>query len=251
MSDRRIEPASIIGDAVIQKQSARLQHPFDSLKIDWKIRHTDVFEHANTNNTIIMCIIGQGAIVTQLYRYLSLQPLATYPFDSIAILFFTERNAMGVNTIMACRPTDQRTPATTDIEQALTRRQTQLTADIVQLVFLRTGERLAGVMEIGAGIDHLRIQPQAIKIVAEIVMMSDAGARIAPLAGPSMQRARFSAIAIARWQLQGVAQDSPLGRPRQDPFLHVRYQVEQAFGIAFHFDFSSEIEFSQTHQVPV
>ena len=65
----------------------------------------------------------------------------------------------------------QTTPSTTGLCHPITRAQLQLAADMIHLGLLGRLEAHLGLRKISAGVLHLGIEPQPIKIVANIVMM--------------------------------------------------------------------------------
>src|SRR6266568_2857673 len=68
------------------------------------------------------------------------------------------------------RVQDERAPAATDIEQALTGTQAQFAADVIKLAFLCRIEVIVWRLEISGGINHVPIKPQSIKIVRNVVV---------------------------------------------------------------------------------
>src|SRR5689334_976133 len=69
-------------------------------------------------------------------------------------------------------PAQQPAPAAADVEQPLTRTKPQLTADMLELLLLRRVEIFLAGFEIGAGIDHVAVQPEAIEVVGNVVMVA-------------------------------------------------------------------------------
>src|SRR5690348_8306966 len=57
---------------------------------------------------------------------------------------------------------DQPTPATADVEQALSLLQAQFTANIIELTFLRCVKIVIGGCEVGAGVDHASVKPEGV-----------------------------------------------------------------------------------------
>src|SRR6266446_598344 len=74
---------------------------------------------------------------------------------------------------MFCRVNDQGAPTATDVEQTLARTKAQLAAEIIEFAFLRHVKVVVSRDEIGAGINHSRIEPQTVKIIRDIVMKRD------------------------------------------------------------------------------
>src|SRR5437667_12831716 len=74
---------------------------------------------------------------------------------------------------MFCRVNDQGAPTATDVEQTLAGTQAQLAAEIIEFAFLRRVEVVVLRDELGAGINHSRIEPETVKIIRDIVMKRD------------------------------------------------------------------------------
>jgi hypothetical protein len=68
---------------------------------------------------------------------------------------------------------DEPTPATTDVQQALTGLQPQLAADVVELALLGTVQILLWRGEVSAGIDHPLVQPQRVELARNVVVVGD------------------------------------------------------------------------------
>src|SRR5262249_62184433 len=67
----------------------------------------------------------------------------------------------------------QGTPAAPGLDHALAGAQAQLARHVLHLRDLRFLERGGGRREVGAGVDHLPIEPQPVEVVAEVVVMVD------------------------------------------------------------------------------
>src|SRR5882724_9190251 len=76
-------------------------------------------------------------------------------------------------SVMFCRVTNQRAPAAAHVEKAVSRTQSQLPADQIELrklCFLQRGIRL---LEIGATVNKLPVKPQPPEIDRQIVVITD------------------------------------------------------------------------------
>ena len=67
----------------------------------------------------------------------------------------------------------QRAPAASGLHHPSLRPQLQLPAHVLHLRALRVFEARAGRREVGAGVYHLAVEPQAVEVVSEIVVMVD------------------------------------------------------------------------------
>ncbi len=95
---------------------------------------------------------------------------------------------MDLDAIVPGRPARQTAPAAADVEQGLAGLETELPADEVQLAGLSVLQRLVRVGVTGAGVDHLRVQEEAVEVVADIIVEGDevlvrAGGLVLTLAG--------------------------------------------------------------------
>ena len=95
---------------------------------------------------------------------------------------------MDGDSIVLRGPATEAAPATADVEQFLAGLEAQLAADEVQLAGLGVLQRLGCVRVVCAGVDHLRIQEEAVEVVADIIVEGDevlvlAGGLVLTLAG--------------------------------------------------------------------
>src|SRR5689334_4562936 len=74
-------------------------------------------------------------------------------------LMRAERESESLDSVICGRVHDQRAPAASQIEQTLPRSQPQLTADVVELVPLRVGQRHLRRFEICAAVTQRFVQP--------------------------------------------------------------------------------------------
>ncbi|MNS89316.1 hypothetical protein D3C72_1233250 [compost metagenome] len=80
---------------------------------------------------------------------------------------------MNMDAVIAGRPAGQSAPAAADVEHALARLQPQLAADAIQLLLLGRLQRRIVSGEVGAGIDHLRVEEEAVEVVTDIIVELD------------------------------------------------------------------------------
>ena len=69
----------------------------------------------------------------------------------------------------------QRAPAAADVEQPLAGLEAQLGADQLELALLRGFQRLAGVGEVRARVDHARAEEKPVEVVRDVVVVLDRG----------------------------------------------------------------------------
>ena len=75
--------------------------------------------------------------------------------------------------VVQCHVSRQPTPAAAGFDDPVARAQLQLATDMIHLGLLRRFNTHAFLGKIGTGVLHLFIQPQSIKVVANIVVMVD------------------------------------------------------------------------------
>src|SRR5580692_12101050 len=80
---------------------------------------------------------------------------------------------MGANAIMLGGMADEGAPAAADVEQGFSGLEPQFAADHIELVGLRCRKIVVPVFEIGAGVDHLRIEKEFVKSIGEVVVIMD------------------------------------------------------------------------------
>ncbi|MDT4861222.1 hypothetical protein FQZ97_958190 [compost metagenome] len=84
-----------------------------------------------------------------------------------------EGDAIHLDAELASGETRQATPTAADIQQAFARLQTQLAAQMAHLGLLRLIQVFCASLEIGAGIDHLPVQPQRVEVIRDVVVVAD------------------------------------------------------------------------------
>src|SRR6185437_10420748 len=91
-------------------------------------------------------------------------------------LLLAQRDANRRHAVLPRRVDDERAPPAADVEQALARREAQLSADEIELGTLRFVERVRGFGEIGAGVDHAFVEEELVEVVPDVVVIMDGGA---------------------------------------------------------------------------
>ena len=88
-------------------------------------------------------------------------------------LLLRQRHADDLRAVVLSRVAGERAPAAADVEHRLARLEPQLAADHVELLPLRRVEIVAPVVEIGAGVDHVLIEPQGVERIGDVVVVGD------------------------------------------------------------------------------
>ena len=155
----------------------------------------------------------------------------------MGVLVAAERDAAPLDAIVLGSPEQEAAPAGTDVEEALALLQHQLPADVLDLRFLGLRQRHAGVAEIGAGVDPLRIEPEGVELVGDVVVELDLarvglglvqGARareVQELAQPP-DRCRADGAGIGRVARHQLAADG-------HQVAHAALDLQAAFDVVF------------------
>ncbi len=159
------------GDAVVEEDAAGAEQAVDLTEIGRIVGDADVLVHADAGNLVV------GAVERQVVGERHGHPVGqAEPPDlglAIVVLRLRQGHAMGGDAVVLGGVAQQRAPAAADVEEQLPRLQPQLAADDVELVPLRLLQRVGPVAEIGAGIDHLRVEEELVEFVAGIVVELD------------------------------------------------------------------------------
>src|SRR5258706_9481313 len=132
-----------------------------------------MLEHTNTHKFIIALHFGDIPIITYLYAAALRQSSLTNMLLCQLSLWLAEGDAVRFYSIVLCSIDDQSAPATTDIQQALSRTQAQLATNVVQLTLLCRVQGIVGRGKVRTGVDHASIQPQCIKIIRTVIVIGD------------------------------------------------------------------------------
>ena len=124
-------------DAVIQEQSAGLQHAPHGIEIHGQILESHVLEHADARHLVVERLAFQVAIIAQLDRHPVLEPRRRDARARDLELLAAQRDSVGAHAVMLGRVDHQRAPAAADVEKSLTGLQEQLAADVLELGLLR------------------------------------------------------------------------------------------------------------------
>src|SRR5258708_5754235 len=119
-------------------------------------------------------------------------------------------------------------PSASGFYNFLSRTQPQLAAHQVKLRSLRFFQTCILLREIGAGVDHLGVEPEPVKIIREIVMMAD-------VASGSAQAVRLFKRQPPRLQLRWPFRRKPVKT------------LEQSNQITFHHDSAFGVKIAKIH----
>src|SRR6266568_377440 len=156
-----------------EKDTTMTKHVPRLFKVGGEQRFTHVFKHADTGDLIKAAQLSQVSIITDLYMTALRQPSLLDALLCKLSLPLTESDPVRFYSIVLCCIENQRTPTTTDIQQALTRTQTQLAANIIELTFLGSVKVIIRSSKVGAGIGHALAQPEGKELAGAVVVKGD------------------------------------------------------------------------------
>ena len=89
------------------------------------------------------------------------------------VLIARQGNAGGDAAVFRRGANDQRAPATADVQQPMTGLDAQFAEDVVELLFLRSFQRIGVAAKIGAGVHHVAVEKQMVELVGDVVVVFD------------------------------------------------------------------------------
>ena len=166
-----LEQRFVDGDGLHQRASAGFEVAAHAVEIAVPESRPDGFEHFDGNHMVELTM--HVAIVAQ--QELRPGPEAgagQAPAREIELL--RRQGQPGhMHAVVARREFGEPAPAAADLEQALTGARRKTIEDAAVLAFLRLGEAQGLALEQRARIGHRRIEPQAVEVVAEIIVGLD------------------------------------------------------------------------------
>ena len=161
------------GDAVLQGQAARLEQAVDDLEVGRQVLQADMLEHADRADPVVDLGSGDVAVVGQPDLDPILQARLPDPLAGELELVLRQGHAEHPGAMVLRRVDRQGAPAAADVEQAHARAQPQLATHMLELGLLGLRQGFVASREIGAGIDHRRIEPARIEVVGDVVVILD------------------------------------------------------------------------------
>ena len=190
-------PGHLVGDAVIQEQTAGAKRLESALEIRGLHPPADVFHHPDADDLVEaqgseVAIVAHFDACARAQRTSENSPLGLVPLDG------AQRDAEGVCTEALGGADDQCTPAATDVEEPFARTQAQLAQGVVDLCLLRLLQRKIVALVVRARVDEVRVQECGVEVDGLIVMKADGGdvarARVGDTRTP-----RGATLAVSWW----------------------------------------------------
>src|SRR5258708_10568784 len=163
----------VAGSAVIEEDASGTQQAPGLLEVCRQQGFSYVLKHAHTDDFIERVGLSDIAVIAHFHPAFLRQSSLADTLLCQSGLRLTERNAIRLYPIMLRCIDRQASPTAADIQQTLTGAQAQLAANILELAFLGCVYIVARRGEVGAGVDHARIQPAGIKIIGAVVVIGD------------------------------------------------------------------------------
>ena len=110
--------------------------------------------HADGDELVICLRLVHLAIISDIDATALLQPRLLDALTCQLCLAWTEGDAICLHAIVLCGVDEQSAPATTDIQQTLSRLQPQLATKIIKLAFLCRLQVILRSCQVGTGVDH-------------------------------------------------------------------------------------------------
>ncbi len=190
------------------------------------VRLANVLQHSHGDKSVK--VPAHVAVIVLNELYLSVEPFVFGALPGKSELLAGNIEGLDLHAIVSGHVQAQSSPSAAGFHNLFSRTQPQLARHQIQLGPLRFFQVGVLLREIGAGVDHLRIEPEPVKIIGEIVMIVDIAARTA-------QAVRLRQIKPSRIQLR-----RPFPR---DPIQ----TLEQSNQVAFHHDSAFRIEIAEIH----
>jgi len=153
-------------NGVVEEQTVRREQRGHLAEVLGRAAQPHVLEHAHRGDLIV--VAREVAIVQLQDARAALQPRA-----GEIVLRAADGAASGGSAVPAGRVSQQRAPSAADVQETFAGLNVELPADVVQLGELGFFEGHLRRAEIGAGVDHARVQEQAVKIVRAVVVKPD------------------------------------------------------------------------------
>lgn len=162
------------GDPVVEEQTAGTQQVAYSPHVLAEPFATDVLVHADARHFVEFAATELAVVGDEDLAAVGDTGLSSALAGELC-LGLRQGDPEGARAVPAGCVYDKRTPAATDVQEALAGCQRELATDEVELALLRGFERLVVAFEVGARVDHRRAEDQAVEVVRHVVVVPDRG----------------------------------------------------------------------------
>lgn len=161
-------------DEVEQEEAAGLHDLVHAIQKKLIVVPAHVLHHAHADHPLeFPAGLGQVPVVHKLYGQQVLKALGLDAPLELLVLLLTQGDAGAADAVLLGGPDEQEAPAAADVQQGHPLLEVELFQNVVHLVHLGLVEGVVLPAEIAAGIAEGFIQPQLVKIVADVVVALD------------------------------------------------------------------------------
>src|SRR5271167_201360 len=176
LSDPCVEgPGTIAADVVKETASGVADGAADRAAEITVMIKSNVLQH--TDGTEDIKLLAHATVVVFDEIDAAGDALALRPFARIHDLLMRDVEGLHPDAVALRHVNGQRSPAAAGFYHGFAGLQPKLATDHFELGLLRRFERGLGPREIGTGVKHALVEPQAVKVVGQVVVALDVGAR--------------------------------------------------------------------------
>ena len=158
-------------DPVIHREAVVGQQLVDNPEVFHKVFDAHVLKHADAGDAVEAA--AHVAVILQANLDEAGKPGGLHAFLRQRELVFAQCDANAARAVLLRGADHQCAPAAADIEQGLSRLQPDLRQDMVDLLDLRGSQVLVAILEVGAGIHHVRVEELLVELVGNVVVVAD------------------------------------------------------------------------------
>ena len=166
---------TVAADAVDEREAVRLERAGDDLAEGRVVPDADVLQHAHRDERVAGALDVAVVVLHELHR--PAHALARRALARVCDLLLRDVEGADPDAVLARHVQGEGAPSTTGFDDLLTRLEHQLAADVVELRALRLLQGRLRRVVVRTGVDHLLVEPQAVEVVAQIVVVVDVAAR--------------------------------------------------------------------------
>ena len=161
--------------AVNEREAVRPQCACDDLTERLVVLDANVLKHSHRDERIAGARDVAVIVQHELHQTIHAFPRRTFP--RVCHLLLRDVEGTNLDTVFTRHVQSEGAPPATGLYDLLTRPEHQLAADVIELGSLRLFQRGVRRVVVRARIHHLLVEPQAVEVVAEVVMVLDVSPR--------------------------------------------------------------------------
>lgn len=159
------------GNAMVHGQAIVLKQFVDVLEIPGQVFAADMLEHTYARDSVELSL--HIPVILQADFDAVLKSGFFDPLSRQGVLLLGQRDTHAPGTELVGRAQHQSSPAAANIQQRIIGLNLDLGKYVIDFLELSGIEILIAVLEVGAGIHHVLVQPQLIEIIGNIVVELD------------------------------------------------------------------------------